>query len=122
MKKNYKCFYFLSLVISLSLMSCSFSILSKQQKTSNIILQDTTHKIVCDTINAGFIKSTVIFEKFFKDTLTATFIITENYTFSIAGEYIIPNNVNTYIYIFNYDITTAQFTWDGDSILHKILK
>jgi hypothetical protein len=73
-------------------------------------------------MNTGYVKYSTVFNGYWNDTITTTFILTEEYTFSILGAYEIPDSAKGYIFVFNNDRRTACFTWDGDTTLHKILK
>jgi hypothetical protein len=123
MKRIY--YYFFLILLSNILLTLISSCRSTQlfkHKEEVVLLPDTTPIIICDTLLAGRIKTTAIFENYWNDTLTNTFIITENYTISISGKHEIPDNVSGFIYIFDNNRMKAFFTWSGDTTLHKILK
>jgi len=121
MKKNSLPTLLLFIILTL-ILSCRSTRISNHREIEVVILPDTTPKIICDTLDAGRVKLTSIFGGYWNDTITTTFIMTENYTLSIRGSYNVPDSVQSYIFIFDNDRRTACFTWDGNTTLHKILK
>jgi len=79
------------------------------------------HISVCDTFNTGYVRMYAVFEmKTIEDSYT--FIYTDSTTCTIPGIHYLPKDKITYVFIYDGDRTTAEFTWEGEEQVYKILR
>ena len=113
----------LLLIISLITMISFGKERRKERKQQDIELTDTIPQIQCDTIYGGYVRMHAVFEPYNETRVPTTFIVTDSTTCTVIGAiYDLPHDKLTYVYVYDNDRRTAEFTWEGEDKTYKIWK